>query len=236
MTEREERGAAEETLALLRAYFDAFSNLYGIVPLYRALRIIRKQNPELELSDEAFLAMTEVIREEDHYYIIAGQEEIYEDAPETPPMKREIITEYLYAVDDFESYEELRQEQEGKPFYIPEKEELLRYEDDFFVEKPKEFLSMEAFLRDTVRLKRAKEVAENLLDAAAMNERDPDFILQETQRVAREKRPLLGREREEFFRLYTDLHDHIRLRENRGFTNAEMRAKTGGGSAEPIGY
>lgn len=226
----------EEKLALLRDYFDAFSNLYGIVPLYRALRIIRKQNPELEMSDEEFLALTESIREEDHYYIIAGQEDIYEDVPETPPMKREIIAEYLYVVDDFENYEELRQEQEDKPFYVPEKEELLRYKDDFFVEITREFLSLETFLRDTVKLKRAKEVAEDLLDAAVMNERDPDFILQEARRVAREKRPLLGKEREEFFRLYTDLHDHTRLRENRGFTNAEMRAKTGGGSAEPIGY
>ena len=45
----------EETAALLCTYFGAFCNLYGTVPLYRALRIIRKQNPELELTEEQFM-------------------------------------------------------------------------------------------------------------------------------------------------------------------------------------
>lgn len=32
---------------LILRYFDAFSNLYGIIPMKRAYRIIEKQNPEL---------------------------------------------------------------------------------------------------------------------------------------------------------------------------------------------
>ena len=53
---REGAGLSKETEELLRAYFDAFSNLYGIMPLYRAFRIIRKQNPELTLTEEEFLS------------------------------------------------------------------------------------------------------------------------------------------------------------------------------------
>lgn len=235
MTGREERETSEETLALLRDYFDAFSNLYGIVPLYRALRIIRKQNPELEMSNEEFLALTESIREEDHYYIIAGREDIYEDVTETPPMKREIILEYIY-LNDFDDYEEMRETQEDKPYYIPDKETLLRYADDGYLEKTKELQAMEDFLGKKLKIKNAGDIVTDIAFFASVNTTDPEILFWEIGRLEPGKRPLLEREREEFFRLYTDLHDHTRLRENRGFTNAEMRARTGGGSAEPIGY
>ena len=46
-----------------------FSNLYGITPLYRALRIIQKQNPELGLTKEEFLSSVNEIEREEHYYI-----------------------------------------------------------------------------------------------------------------------------------------------------------------------
>ncbi len=141
MSEKQQEGAglSRETEELLRAYFDAFSNLYGITPLYRVFRIIRKQNPELVLTEEEFLSFADEVEQEEHYYIIAGEEEIYDSIEEpTPPMKREIISEYLYAVDDFESYTELKADQEGKPFYIPEKEELLKYQDNGYVEETKE--------------------------------------------------------------------------------------------------
>ena len=119
--QQQDIGLSSETKGLLRSYFDAFANLYGIVPLYRALRIVQKQNPELALTTDTFLAFVDQIGQEEHHYIIAGAEDIYSNIDEpTPPLKREIIAEYLYAVDDFESYAELKANQEGKPFYIPE--------------------------------------------------------------------------------------------------------------------
>ena len=39
---------------LILRYFDAFANLYGIIPIKRAYRIIEKQNPELNLTKEQF--------------------------------------------------------------------------------------------------------------------------------------------------------------------------------------
>ena len=35
---------------LILRYFDAFANLYGIIPMKRAYRIIEKQNPEFNLT------------------------------------------------------------------------------------------------------------------------------------------------------------------------------------------
>lgn len=63
-----------ETQNLLYTYFDAFSNLYGIIPLYRALRIIQKQNPELGLTEEQFLMFIEQVENEHHFYAIISED------------------------------------------------------------------------------------------------------------------------------------------------------------------
>lgn len=90
----------------------------------------------MALTEEAFLAFADRVGNERHFYIIAGAEDIYDDVNEpTPPIKREIIAEYLYAVDCFESYDELKAEQSDKPYYIPDKEELLKYKDNFYMEE-----------------------------------------------------------------------------------------------------
>lgn len=220
----------KETEALLHSYFDAFSNLYGITPLYRAYRIIQKQNPELALTEDVFLAFAGQVEEEDHHYVIAGMDEIYDDIKEpTPPMKREIISEYLYAVDDFESYEELKEEQEGKPFYIPGKEELLRYQDDLYFEKTREYLELGVFLRDKLRLKRADDVLDDLQLAARCEDSDPQNVIWEVERLA--GRGCLGSMEQinEFFRYYFAMYNSTRLPANRGFTPNEMQEKLGGG-------
>ncbi len=223
---REGAGLSRETEELLRAYFDAFSNLYGILPLYRAFRIIRKQNPELALTEEEFLSFAGEIEQEEHYYIIAGAEEIYDGIEEpTPPMKREIIAEYLFAVDDFESYAELKAKQEGKPFYIPEKEELLKYQDDFYVEETKEVLALGAFLRDELKLKRADDVLDDLTLAARFEETDPQMLISEVEWLA--GRGCFGTDERinKFFQYYFAMYNSTRIHSNRGFTPNEMREK-----------
>lgn len=225
---RESAGLSRETEELLRAYFDAFSNLYGIMPLYRAFRIIRKQNPELTLSEEDFLSFAGEVEQEEHYYIIAGEEEIYDNIKNpTPPMKREIISEYLYAVDDFESYAELKMEQEGKPFYIPEKEDLLKYQDDCYVEETKEVMALGAFLRDKLKLKRADDVLGDLTLAARSEENDPQMVISDVERLA--GRDCFGSvERvNEFFQYYFAMYNSTRICSNRGFTPNEMQERLG---------
>lgn len=225
---REGTGLSKETEELLRAYFDAFSNLYGITPLYRAFRIIRKQNPELALTEEEFLLFVDEIEQEEHYYIIAGEEEIYDGIEEpTSPMKREIISEYLYAVDDFESYAELKAEQADKPFYIPEKEELLKYQDDGYVEETKEFLALGAFLRDKLKLKRADDVLSDLILAARSENNDLQMVISDVERLA--GRGCFGTvERiNEFFQYYFAMCNSTRIPSNRGFTPNEIHERLG---------
>lgn len=228
---------SEKTEILLRAYFDAFSNLYGIMPLYRAFRIIQKQNPELALTEEDFLAFADKVDQEEHFYIIAGAEDIYDGVNKpTPPMKREIISEYLYAVDNFESYEELREAQEGKPFYIPEREELLRYQDDLYTEETKEVLALGAFLRNKLRIKRVDDVLDDLRLMARMGDNSPQAVISEVERL--EGRGCLGslEQINEFFQYYFDVCNNTRLDANRGFTPNEMQEKMGGGMPGSIEF
>lgn len=229
MAENKNKELSQETKELLRSYFDAFSNLYGITPLYRALRIIQKQNPELELTEEEFLSFDNEIEQEDHYYIITGAEDIYSDINDpTPPLKREIIAEHLYVVDDFDSYDELRSEQEGKPFYVPEKESLLKYQDDFYIEETKEFLALGVFLRDKLKLKRANDILEDLQLVARTGDNDPQRIIWEVERMA--GKGCLGSTEKinEFFQYYFAMCNNTRIAANRGFTPNEMRERSGG--------
>lgn len=226
--QQQDIGLSSETKGLLRSYFDAFANLYGIVPLYRALRIVQKQNPELALTTDTFLAFVDQIGQEEHHYIIAGAEDIYSNIDEpTPPLKREIIAEYLYAVDDFESYAELKANQEGKPFYIPEKEELLRYQDDFYVEETKESLALGAFLRDKLKLKNWDDVLSDLQLEASIGDSEPQDLIDTVERLA--GRGCLGSAEQinEFFQYYYDMSNHTRMAANRGFTPDEIQERMG---------
>lgn len=226
--QQQDIGLSSETKGLLRSYFDAFANLYGIVPLYRALRIVQKQNPELVLTTDTFLAFADQVGQEEHPYIIAGAEDIYSNIDEPiPPLKREIIAEYLYAVDDFESYAELKANQEGKPFYIPEKEELLRYQDDFYVEETKESLALGAFLRDKLKVKNMDDVLSDLHLEASIGDSDPQDLIDTVERLA--GRGCLGSTEQinEFFRYYYDMSNHTRMAANRGFTPNEIQERMG---------
>lgn len=222
-------GLSEETEKLLRDYIAAFANFYGILPLYRALRIIRTQNPDLELSEEEFIDFTDKVSQEEHYYIIAGEEEIYCDVNEpTPPLKREIITEHLYAVDDFESYEELKAQQEDKPYYIPEKEELLKYKDDGYIADTKESIALGAFMRDKLKMKRADDILSDLQAEASLGYTSPNDVFYTITRLTGKRRIGTMEETREFFKYYADMCNNMRLASNRGFTPNELHERMGG--------
>lgn len=220
---------SENTGELIRSYFAAFANLYGIIPLSRAFHIIKKQNPTLKIDESTFLAFADEIGKEEHYYIIAAAEDIYEGIDEpTPPMKREIIAEYLYAVDNFEGYEELKENQQGKPFYVPEKDTLLKYQDDLYFEETKESAELEKFLRSKLKLKKSNDILLELETGMHIGEEfDPQYVIYTMERL--EGRDCFRSEEQldEFFQHYFAVYNHLRIPENRGFTLCELREKTG---------
>ena len=69
----------DTTSRLLRKYFNAMANLYGIIPLHKAKEIIFSLSPKLVTEDE-FLAFAEIARHECEDYYILGGDELYTNA------------------------------------------------------------------------------------------------------------------------------------------------------------
>ena len=121
----------DTTSRLLRKYFNAMANLYGIIPLRKAYEIISAQCRH-PVSKEEFLSFSEIARHECEEYCLLGADELYPGRKQTAPLDREIID--ITLVDgDLNAYHEMRHSQGGKPYYIPDRAELLAFDDPFTV-------------------------------------------------------------------------------------------------------
>jgi hypothetical protein len=151
----------KETMQLVRDYFAAAARLYGVLPLRKLLEIYNSQNPAI--SQEDFLAVAEVIRHEKNYYAILGQENRLRHVAPSRPMDREVVMEFCYVLDG-NVYDELIAQQQGKRYYIPEKQELLRYADDTYYEATPEQEAMRRYLRSKVKRDKAEEILLEIQD------------------------------------------------------------------------
>ncbi len=227
---------SETTKELILQYFSAFANLYGIISIKRAFNIITKQNPELEISEEAFRGFVDSLGDEGKYYIIVYESEIYDDI-ECPNdiFKKFIISEHLY-IDGFDDYEMLKEQQDGRRFCILDKDALLKYADDFYFERTSAYYAMEEFLHIELKLKPLFEdditLTENLAflwQTQHPDEDDIEFDLHELKRYAGAlgKKSLFKSEQQfmRFINLYNELRKHTRREVFRGFTAAEIGEK-----------
>ena len=218
-------GLPDETVSLLHDYFDAFSNLYQVLPLKDAFKIIESQNKGLITLDE-FLAFSEIARHEEHFYYILSKNELYLDAPDEEPIDREIVHESLVDI-DFDEYYNLVENQRDKPLFIPAKQELLNYKGDYYIADTPQVRAMESFFR--TRLKMNAENAEEMVDECLLaitcgdNPLNEIFAELEIMKISFTEKQL-----DEFVALFSDLHNNTRLPQNRGFTPKELSIRRGG--------
>ncbi len=214
----------EETVKTLLQYFNAFSNLYAILPLRKALEIYNKQNEPV--TEEDFAAFTEVVRHEEHYYSILGEDDMCNGCNEPcNPLDREIIADSeLYIEDD---YAKMKAEQEGKPYYVPGKPTLLKYADEGYFEQNAEFCALRDFLHNHMKLpaKRAEDVADELQLYASMAEQDNQQIFKDMARLGVKFKGI--EEVKSFFALYTNMFNNTRMPINRGHTPNELHKDRG---------
>lgn len=210
---------------LILRYFDAFSNLYGIIPMRRAYRIIEKQNPELNLTKEQFAEIVGKLDFPDKYYVIWSEEEVYdENADKSDVLDRILIADYVLTFGDPEDYERLKFEQGNRPFYVPEKEELLKYEDDFYYERTKHIINLENYLRDDLGLANYKGIVEDFAGMLLIDDNEPERVIADLKRMGRPKFKEFSskQQAEKFFMLYTNLRNHTRKHTHRGHTPFEL--------------
>lgn len=147
----------DTTSRTLRKYFNAMANLYGVITLSKAYEIISTQSPKL-VNESEFLAFAEIARHECEDYLILGDDEIYTDGKSESLFDREIIDATLID-EDIEQYIQTKQSQQGKPFYIPDKKQLLLYDDAFYCDETPETVALRTFLKDRFELTETQESA-----------------------------------------------------------------------------
>ncbi len=211
----------------LRKYFIAMSDLYGIIPVGEAWKIISAQCPKL-VNEEKFRAFVQVARHESEGYCILRQDEVYMDAKDNDLMEWEIIDFLLVLGKEGEQedrYVQVKALQQGKPYYIPDKQTFLCYDPDDIQPNERQWDAMFTFLKSTNRKASEEETGFLTVDLAELA-REDDVDFSEAIEVLHDSGWAFTttKQADRFIALFSDIHNHSRLQCNRGFTPNEMSA------------
>jgi preprotein translocase subunit SecA len=189
---------------LIQEYIIALTNLYGVVTKEKVLEIYNDQNEE-KLTLDAL--------------------EVFINKKED-----ELIDAFVYLIDGYlvhqaiwftESLEEMLNEKTGKPYYIPEKKELLKYVDGNYFEKTKEYLALLTFVQRHFLedLEEAEELCEEIHGLKQMQVRVQEvFETLNRKNIGFENDEQLN----EFIMIVSKMANNIRIWENNGFTPNEI--------------
>ena len=103
---------------LLDTYAYAAANLYGIIPTSELIDIYNRQNADQTSADELYSLLLPLVIKRKRYCF-------YKDCI----VHKEVMG-------DFDFAKHLLGEQDGKPRYIPEKDELIKYGDKYYESEP----------------------------------------------------------------------------------------------------
>lgn len=216
----------DTTSRLLRKYFNAFAHLYGIIPLEKAYEIIHSQCPKL-INEEEFYAFAEIARHECEDFFILGEEELYVDGEKTPLSQYEIIDAMLLlgiAPEDEDPFILTKEFQGEKPYYVPDKQELLLYADAEYYEETKELQAVRQFFTCTLKMDEDDVylALDDLCFLTRYTESRYDAGLPDLTGVDYGK--LRKKDLDTFMELYTNFSNNSRMQCNRGYTPEEMLA------------
>jgi len=211
----------DTTSRLLRKYFNAMANLYGVIPLGKAWEIISDQNPDL-ISKEEFFAFVEIARHECEDYCIMKDRELYLDGKATGRLDWKIIDiSLLY--DDDDALHEVEICQRGKDYFIPPKTELLRYRDTACCVPAPQANRMWDFLYTTLHLDEQK--ADVAFDDILLYTRCLGGGLQKAVDAAERVGAVFSSTTlSEFAAIHQDFNNNTRMPHNRGYTPNEISA------------
>lgn len=210
-----------KTVALLHDYFDAMANLYGIIPIKKVCEIITEQNKDT-ISEQLVLDFAEIVRHEDQCYSVLGAEELYSKAEKSLPVDRELIAQTTLLF-DFEYYYDLSEMQQGKPYYIPPKSKLLKYADRAYYDKTPQTAALAKFIRSDMSGYpdlTFDEIFYEIYTFAQCEADDPANIIM--MGLSRIGITMDYKQIKRFLKIYTELHNNVRMHANRGYTPTEL--------------
>lgn len=208
-----------EDFRTLHNYFDAANNLYARIPLKKLYEIYNSQN--LPIPEDDFLAVAEIIAHEPtNHYVIVSPSVFFDELPRTEGLEQELVAEHLYAL-DYEDYFDIVKAQDDVTWYIPDREQFLKYVDDRYTEETHQRLVLANFLRNTQGKLNCppEEIAQELQDLFRMDLPMQD-ILEDAQRLG--VRFENQRDLRMFIKLCIDLSYYSRRYVHCGHTLAEL--------------
>lgn len=205
---------------LLRKYFNAMANLYGIITLQKAWEIISLQNPALVSRDE-FYAFAEIARYEREGYFILKDEERYFNCPVTKRSDWKIIDTMLF-YDENDALQDVEDCQQGKDYFVPPKTELLRYADPAYCEPTPQAERLRIFLSETLHMDEVEEdlAFEDILLHTRCFSNCFGRLTTIIGQAGIDLRSILS----EFVPVCQDFNNNTRMQANRGFTPIETSA------------
>lgn len=212
----------DSVFRLLRKYFSAASNLYGVIPLRKLYEIIESQNPDV-VSKSEFIAFSQIARHEREGYFILSEGDLFQSGKYTPFLDYEIIDTTLLEIDIFH-YIFLKKFQYGKPYYVPEKKRFLSYANPFYCDPSGEAEALHAFLSGQFHLeeKLEKEVYEILFFGSKYRNVTFETILEKMESLGATIKTKADKSR--FRSLYEVFCHQCRMQSHRGHTPREMSA------------
>lgn len=187
-------------------YINATVNLYGIVSPQKIVEIYNLQN-ENKIDDNLFfrLLLISVFREQ-YFELFAGY----------------IVHESLLMEND--EMVALIHRQGDKPFYIPEKEQLLKYADDLYIDETPEYEALRKGIREELKLSAelTEQLCENILLDCQMEEKLQSMINQFERRDISFRNT---KQADKIIALIINLYNNARIWSNRGHTPNELFKK-----------
>lgn len=195
--------AEKERFDLVIKYCVACSNLYGIVPYAKVVEIFNEQNEEKTCNEELLA----------DYHNLGLREVFFE-----------LQGEYLVheAIDGEDEFNSLLDQQSDKPYFVPDKETLLKYAEDDYFEKNAAYQKLKEYI--TANIIENEEDAEDLCSdlqlACCFGEGPADAL---NQFLSREIEFSSEDQVYEIGQLLSELNNTTRMWDNRGYTPVELK-------------
>ena len=137
-------------MKLLTTYIIALTNLYGIAPKKIVLEAYNAQNTEQVTKEALEKEIRDSAETLENHFVVSMEESFVNDS-------------LLMLESDIP---ELLAEKGDKPYYVPEKTELLRYQDDFYFEKTAAYQAFCTYMEESFPGDEAsaREVSEEIYD------------------------------------------------------------------------
>lgn len=193
---------------LLYNYLMAAVNLYGLVAPAKLVEIFNAQNGDDPVTE------AELLQHLDSFLVRTDQ---YFD------LQRGTIVSLDMEDQEFD---DLMSKVQGKPYYVPDKQEFLKYADPDYFEMTQQLASLRDFVTKEFRLDR--EIAEYLVDDIQLGcsmEASLEDLLYEFERRNLDFKS--QKQAQQTVALIADVYDHTRMWSNAGHTLDELRRMQG---------